>query len=297
MSPDSDSHFQRLGYIGASSQLTDDTLALILGLPYDGTASYRSGQRFAPNQIRTVSEGNLETYDRILDLDLEQFPFTDLGDLYMEHGMDAEYFVNAAREGLASLQHSLPIVGLGGEHTVTLPLVEHALRREPELGILVFDAHTDLRDSYAGTQYSHACVIRRIHDLIGPERIAMIGPRSGLQEEFELAEQGSILFPATDDGLIAALKKLGNRPIYLSFDLDAFDPAELPGTGTPEAGGLKWVDVVRWLMILKDRDITAADVVELLPDADPTGRSTVLAARLVRALLLLVLQSQKRRIG
>lgn len=294
MSPKPIPMFQRLGYIGASPAIAEDALGVIVGLPYDGTASYRAGQRFAPDQIRSASDGNLETYDPTLDLDLDDYEYADLGDLAVEFGMDALEFVEQARLGLSSLPANVPVFGLGGEHTVTLPLFEHALKREPDLGLLVFDAHTDLRDAYGGTQYSHACVTRRIHDLIGPDRIAMIGIRSGLKEEFEMARAGSLLFDATDDGFQAALTKLGDRPIYLTFDFDGFDPAEAPGTGTPEAGGMAWVDVARWLTMLKGKHIAAADVVELLPDADLTGRSTVLASRLTRALLLLLLDSRKR---
>lgn len=268
--------------------------ARIVGLPYEGTASYRKGQEAGPHALRLASE-SIETYDPELDLDLEDFgPLVDEGDLDLDL-TTPEQFVASAREVLADIGHQAPLLGLGGEHTVTVPLFEHALQAHPDLAYVVFDAHADLREEYWNTPFSHACVTRRVMEHIGPERIVMLGIRSGTREEFELMRKYGLLAPDSRDGLIAALDKLGDRPLYLSVDLDGFDPAVMPGTGTVEPGGLQWDDFTRLHRALADRRLVGADVVELAPSLDPSGRSAVIAARVARVLLLMLMKSGYRK--
>ncbi len=261
--------------------------AAVIGLPYDGTASYRPGARFGPAALRRASDA-LETYDPPLDADLEDYKIADLGDLPLPAG-PPEPALDAIRRALEALPPELLLLGLGGEHTVTLPLVEHALASNGDAAVLLFDAHTDLREEYEGSRYSHACTVRRLLDAVGPDRIAMIGVRSGTRGEFALAREHNLLLPVDAHLLLRRLESWGGRPLYLSFDLDGFDPADLPGTGVVEPGGFHWREIEPLLTALKGRRVIGADVVELAPGFDPSGRSEVLAARVARALLLLML--------
>ncbi|MFH0882606.1 MAG: agmatinase [bacterium] len=279
--------FRPLHFI-ESTPMLDGADVVLLGLPWDRTASYRSGSRFGPDEIRIASD-SIETFDPDLDIDLlEAGSYYDLGNANIEAG-SAEAAVDEMRLALREVPGNLPILGFGGEHTVTLPLVEHALKRHPDLVHVIFDAHADLRDNYEGSAYSHACVARRVFDLIGPERMAMFGIRSGLRKEFDLMRKHGMLYPANAQGMQTLLEKIGDTPIYLSVDLDGFDPGLIPGTGTVEAGGFDWQEYVEMIQLLKGHRIAGADVVELAPDLDPTGRSNVLAARVARTLLGLIL--------
>ncbi len=283
-------YFQLLKYLGSQTNL-QGCQAIIVGLPYDGTASHRRGSRFAPNAIRTASVWNLETYDPMFDGDLAAFSYCDEGDLMEAASGSIEDYLHQERLALAKLPQNIPVVAFGGEHSITLPLVELALRRNPELALIIIDAHTDLRDSYDNTHFSHACITRRLVDLIGAERIALFGVRSGTREEFSFARKHQMLHELTPESINVMLERLGNRPLYLSIDLDAFDPMEAPGTGTPEPGGIHWCDLAGLLLKLHSRCIIGADLVELVPDLDHSNRSSILAARIVRAVLLQVLRS------
>ncbi len=278
--------FTRLGYLDAVQDV-EGADVIVVGMPYDRTASFRAGSRFATDAIRRAAADGIEEYDPILKLDLGDVTYADPGDLYAYASNGPRRYVEAALDALAELPAATPIVGVGGEHTVSYPLVQHALKTWPDLGVIVFDAHTDLREDYEGSRFSHACVTRRIADLIGPKRVAMFGIRSGLQDEFDYATQNGLLHDLTPEGFSAALTKLGNRPLYITVDLDGFDPTECPGTGTPEPGGFYWKDFTRAITQLLDCKVIGGDVVELLPENDPSRRSDVLAARVVRMLLLL----------
>lgn len=262
--------------------------AALVGVPYDGTTSYRPGTRFGPDALRQASD-SIETYDPNLDRDLRDHVVADLGNVALEE-RDPQQAVDFVRASLKELPAGLPLVGLGGEHTVTLPLVEHALEQHPGMAHIVFDAHADLRDSYEDTPLSHACITRRVVDLVGPERVAMFGIRSGLREEFAFMREHNMLFPTTPEGMRAALNKLGDRPLYVSVDIDGLDPSEVPGTGTVEPGGIFWREFEPLINMLLGRQVVGADIVELSPTLDPTGRSDVYAARIARALLLLVME-------
>jgi len=279
--------FHPLRYLETVPSLEGAHAALV-GVPYDGTTSYRPGTRFGPDALRQASD-SIETYDPNLDRDLEDYVVADLGNVALEEH-DPVQAVDFVRASLKELPAGVPLVGLGGEHTVTLPLFEHALAQYPEMAHIVFDAHADLRDSYEDTMLSHACITRRVVDLVGPERVAMFGIRSGLRKEFAFMRQNNMLFPATPEGMHAALEKLGDRPLYVSVDLDGLDPSEVPGTGTVEPGGFFWREFEPLLKMLLQRRVVGADVVELAPSLDPTGRSDVYAARVARALLLLVME-------
>jgi agmatinase len=178
---------------------------------------------------------------------------------------------------------------LGGEHLVTLPAVTACLERRPDLCVLHFDAHADLRDDYLGETLSHATVMRRIWDQLGDGRIWQLGIRSGTAAEFAFARAGHVLMhPFNLDGLAAAIEAIGDRPVYLSIDLDVLDPSVFPGTGTPEPGGVDFLTLLQALLSLRCLNIIGADLVELAPHYDTSGVSTAVALKLLRELLILI---------
>lgn len=269
----------------------------LFGVPYDGTTSFRPGTRFGPAAIREVSSG-LETYDPQLDLDLEDLAFADLGAVDIPFGAP-EPVVAAVRQATeAVLAHGLRPLMLGGEHSISSGAVAAVASRHPDLVMVQLDAHADLRDSWLGTRHSHACAMRRCLEVLPSGVLRQIAIRSGTREEFsELRRTGRLVGRAGGCGLApellqadlaAALQPLRGRPLYLTVDLDWFDPAVMAGTGTPEPGGFLWGHFAALLEELRHHDLVAADVVELAPMLDPSGCSAVLAAKVTRSLLLLL---------
>jgi agmatinase len=257
----------------------------LLGCPFDGTVSFRPGSRFGPAAIRAASYG-IENFSWLQRRDLEELDFADLGDLELPHG-DPAAALDRIREAARELgRRGARVFGLGGEHLVTLPLFEAALERYPELMMVQLDAHADLREDYLGERLSHASVMRRVTERIGPERLCQIGIRSGTSAERGFAQAHGCLCGLDHSGLLYLRQRVGARPVYLTLDLDILDPAFLPGTGTPEAGGLSSHELLKLLEELADLHVVAADVVELAPQLDPTGCSAVTAAKIVRELLL-----------
>lgn len=270
----------------------EDAELIIFGAPYDGTTSFRPGARFGPNAIRQESFG-IETYSPYQDLDLADYPICDIGDLELPFGHSEralEMIADCSTEIFAD--NKKPLM-LGGEHLVTLPAFQAALAKYPDLVVLHFDAHTDLRDDYLGEKLSHAAVIRRCWDSVGDARIFSFGIRSGDKVEWDWAKEHIFLCPLNFQRLEEALEIIGERPIYLTFDLDVLDPAELPGTGTQEAGGMHFNEIIDMLKKLPGDQIVAADINELAPGLDTSGRSTALAIKLVREFILLMLKDTK----
>jgi agmatinase len=182
-------------------------------------------------------------------------------------------------------EHGQIPAAIGGEHLLTLPLVRAANERFPDLVILQFDAHMDLRNNYLGVELSHACVMRRICEFIDPSRILQVGQRSGTREEFQLAE--TFGNPRSTDLPVDSLKQwVGNRPLYVTVDLDILDPSVLPGTGTPEPGGVSFSQLQSWIAGLATCKWVGWDVVELAPNLDPSSVSSVVSAKIVRTMLL-----------
>jgi agmatinase len=257
----------------------------LFGVPYDGTTSFRPGARFGPAAIREVSNG-LETYDPQLDLDLEDLAFADLGAVAIPFG-DPEPVVAAVRRATqAVLALGLAPLMLGGEHSISSGAVAAVAQRHPDLVLVQLDAHADLRPSWLGAHHSHACAMRRCLEVLPSGELRQIAIRSGTREEFLELRSSGRLVPI--EAMAAALQPLRGRPLYLTVDLDWFDPAVLPGTGTPEPGGFHWPHFAALVEELRHHRLVAADVVELAPQLDPTGVSAVLAAKVTRSLLLLL---------
>lgn len=267
----------------------EEAQVVLFGAPFDSTTSNRPGARFGPKAIRQESFG-LETYSPWLDLDLADSRIMDAGDLELPFGDSAgtkAQIYKAEEELLRS--GKIPFM-LGGEHSVTLGAVEAVLEKYPDVFLIHFDAHTDLREDYMGMKYSHASVIRRCWDLLGDGRIAQFGIRSGLKEEFAWAKAHTALQPFDFQGLegLVADLRAKNTPVYFTLDLDVLDPAAFPGTGTPEAGGVSFRELMAAVGLVFSANVVGCDAVELAPMLDPSGVSTATACKVVREMLLML---------
>ena len=252
-------------FIGCDAPF-DEAKIVLFGAPFDSTTSFRPGARFGSAAMRHESFG-IETYSPYQDRDLLDYAVFDSGDLELCFG--------SAESALADIRGR----------------AEQILDRYPDLHILHFDAHADLRDDYLGAKLSHACVIRRCHDLLGDGRIHQFCIRSGDREEWRFAKTHTELHPFTFDGLQACCDELARSgaPVYLTIDLDCLDPAYFPGTGTPEAGGVSFPQLLQAILTAAKTNVVAADLNELAPMLDPTGASTAMACKVLRELLLALL--------
>ena len=264
---------------------------VLFGAPFDSTTSYRPGARFGPAAIRHESYG-LETYSPYQDADLCDYAVFDAGNLELCFG-DSGLALGgiAARTEEILGDGKLPLM-LGGEHLVTLGSVRATAARYPDLHILHFDAHADLREDYLGARLSHACVMRRCHELLGDGRIHQFCIRSGDREEFRFAGAHTELHRFGFEGLEDTVARLraAKAPVYLTVDLDCLDSAVLPGTGTPEAGGVSFMQLLDAIRTAASCRIVGADVNELSPMLDASGMSTATACKVVRELLLALLK-------
>ena len=257
----------------------------LFGVPYDGTTSFRPGTRFGPAAIREVSSG-LESYCPQLALDLEDLAFADLGAVEIPFGAPEPVVaaVKAATEQVLEL--GLKPLMLGGEHSISSGAVAAVAAQHPELVLVQLDAHADLRHEWLGAHHSHACAMRRCLEVLPSGQLLQIAIRSGTKAEFAELRQTERLVAI--DQMAAALKPLRGTPLYLTVDLDWFDPAVMPGTGTPEPGGFLWSHFATLVDELRHHQLVGADVVELAPMLDASGVSSVLAAKVTRSLLLLL---------
>lgn len=255
---------------------------VMLGLPFDGTVSYRPGSRFAPEQIRLASWG-LEEYSPYFDKHLEDVNFHDAGDLEFPLGNTYKTLDVIERNVEDICCDGKKVFGIGGEHLVTLPEIKAISKFYDNLAIVHFDAHTDLREEYLGEEMSHSAVIRHCTNIIGPQNLKQVGIRSGMKEEFEFMKIHNTLAEKFED-----LDILKNKKIFVTVDLDVLDPSVMSGTGTPEAGGLSFKELIDWFRYLKDFDVIGADVVELAPDYDASGVSTAIATKVIRELLMIL---------
>ena len=272
-------------FLGCETSYEESRIVLF-GAPFDSTTSFRPGTRFASRTMRAESYG-LETYSPYLDLDMEEARVFDGGDLELCFGDTARalgQIEDFARNLLADGKKPFMI---GGEHLVTLPVVRALAECYEDLHIVHFDAHTDLRDDYLGVKLSHATVMRRAWDILGDGRIYQFGIRSGERAEFLWAKEHTQLQRFDFTGLEWSLAELMGKPVYLTLDLDVLDPSVFPGTGTPEPGGVSFLDLLRALRkTLRLDRIVGCDMVELSPHYDASGASTAVALKLLREMLL-----------
>lgn len=262
--------------------------AVIYGMPMDFTVSYRPGSRFGPARIRQASVG-LEEYSPYLDKSILDLSYFDAGDLLLPFG-------NAARSldmigdyvrGLLA-EDKFPF-GLGGEHLVSWPVIQAVYEKYPDLVIIHIDAHADLREHYEGEPLSHSTPIRKAAELIGGKNIYQFGIRSGSKEEFLYAREHTHMYPFdVVVPLKSALPKMGHRPVYVTIDIDVLDPSCAPGTGTAEAGGITSRELLEAIHLIagSDVNVVGCDLVEVAPIYDPTEQTQIVAAKLIREMLL-----------
>lgn len=267
----------------------EEAKIVLFGAPFDSTTSFRPGARFGSAAMRHESFG-LETYSPYQDKDLLDAKVFDSGDMELCFGSaesaleDIEARTKTILEG-----GKLPIL-LGGEHLVTLGAVRAVFEKYPDLHIIHFDAHADLREDYLGATLSHACVMRRCYELVGDGRIHQFCIRSGEREEFAFAKEHTDMHRFSFEGLAAVVESLreDQAPVYFTIDLDCLDPSAFPGTGTPEAGGVSFVQLLEAILQVSKLPIVGADLNELAPMLDNSGVSTATACKVLRELLLAI---------
>ena len=263
---------------------------VLFGAPFDSTTSFRPGTRFGSGAIRHESFG-LESYSPYQDRDLRDARIMDSGDLELPFGNTEEVLREIEERAAEILSDGKRPFLLGGEHLVTLGAFRAALKKYPELCMIHFDAHTDLREDYLGVKLSHACVLRRCWELAGEGRIHQFGIRSGEREEFLFGKEHTDLHAFTFDGLAEVLDSLKDAPVYFTVDLDVMDPSVFPGTGTPEPGGVSFDELRKAVTLVCQRaNVVALDANELSPHYDVSGASTAVAAKIIREMLLALMQ-------
>lgn len=264
----------------------EDSPVVVLPVPYEATVSYMGGTRFGPRGLLHASR-YLETYDHELDCEPYTVGIFTLPELILPAtGPEAALAeLRSAMDGL--LDAGKFVIMVGGEHSVSgPPILAHADRMDRPLSVLQLDAHTDLRTEYEGTPYSHACVMHRVHERAG---VVPVGIRSLTPEERRLAREKGIpiLFGwelGSEGWVDRVLSALGDD-VYITFDVDYFDPAVMPATGTPEPGGGSWYPTLDLLeRVFKERNVVGCDVVELAP-IPGLVHPDVLAAKLVYKLM------------
>ncbi len=273
-------------FIGCDSSYEEAGIVLF-GAPFDSTTSYRPGARFGSSAMRHESFG-LETYSPYQDKDLTDYQVFDSGDLELCFGNSNDALQEIEERAAVILTDGkLPLL-IGGEHLVTLGALRAVQKQYPDLHVIHFDAHADLREDYLGEQLSHACVMRRACDLLGDGRIHQFCIRSGDREEFRFAKEHTELHKFDFTGLkeLTEQLKVAGTPVYFTIDLDCLDPSAFPGTGTPEAGGVTFPQLLAAMVQVGQTNVVAADVNELAPMLDHSGASTALACKVLRELLL-----------
>ena len=271
-------------FLGCDNEYGESGI-VVFGAPFDSTTSFRPGTRFASRTMRGESYG-LETYSPYQDKDLEELAIFDGGDLELCFG-DTEKAL-AAIESYTTrvLRDNKRPVMIGGEHLVTLGAVRAVARKYPDLHVVHFDAHADLRDDYLGITLSHATVLHRVWDIIGDDRIYQFGIRSGERSEFQWGNDHVTTQKFNFKGLAEVVEKLQGQPVYFTLDLDVLDPSVFPGTGTPEPGGVSFIELLEAIQQVSQLNLVGCDINELSPVYDQSGASTAVACKVLRELLL-----------
>ncbi|WP_285767958.1 agmatinase [Peribacillus sp. SI8-4] len=267
----------------------EESEAVLYGMPMDWTVSFRPGSRFGPTRIREVSIG-LEEYSPYLDRELEEVKFYDAGDIPLPFGNPQrsidmiEKFVDGVLDA-----GKFPL-GMGGEHLVTWPVIKAMYKKYPDMAIIHMDAHTDLREDYEGEPLSHASIIRKSAELIGPKNVYSFGIRSGLKEEFQWAKENGMHISKFEvlEPLKEILPQLAGRPVYVTIDIDVLDPAHAPGTGTVDCGGITSKELLASIheIARSEINVVGCDLVEVAPIYDPSEQTANTASKLIREMIL-----------
>lgn len=264
----------------------EDAKTVLFGAPFDSTTSYRPGTRFGSRTIRQESFG-VETYSPYQDKDMTDYSFFDSGDLELCFGSSEKALEDIEERTKTILEDGKRPFMMGGEHLVTLGVVRAVAKKYPDLHIIHFDAHADLREEYLGAQLSHAAVLKRCWELVGDDRIFQFGIRSGDREEFLWGKDHVFTNKFNFNGLKETVERLKGKPVYFTLDLDVLDPSVFPGTGTPEPGGVTFNELRDAVeLVCSSLNIVGCDVNELSPPYDPSGISAAAACKIVREMLL-----------
>lgn len=283
-------HFDRnLSVFQSCDKNYEESSVVIFSSPMDATCSFRPGTRFAGPAIRQDSIG-LEWYSPYFDMDLKNYNTCDIGDLDLPMGDVEKDLDEISRVTKLILDDNKKTMMIGGEHLVTLGTIREYVKKYPDLHIIHFDAHTDLREEFLGRELSHATVLRKCYDLLGDGRIYQFGIRSGDSSEFKWASEGHTHLRKFDlVGLDKCIEELKDKPVYITIDLDVLDPSVFPGTGTPEAGGITYKELQQAILDMRGlHNIVGADMVELSPHYDQSGVSSAVACKVLRELVLLL---------
>ena len=261
---------------------------VLYGIPFEGRVNQRKGAALGPGAIRRASD-LLETYVPALGLDLADLALADAGDVVVPDVEPRAALAAIGRDLDGALDPRQRWVFLGGDHTVTAPIVGAALRRHPDLRVVQFDAHPDLRREFLGESWNYASAMTRVLDHLPPERLYQVGLRTGDREEW-LLPRGTRVFPGWTVPVAEAAAQVaadvGTHPLYVTLDIDVLDPTVAPGTGSPEPGGVAVADLLAALRHLGAARIVGLDLVEVSPLWDASGRTAVTAAAILREAIL-----------
>lgn len=272
-------------FIGCESEY-DESSIVVFGAPFDSTTSFRPGTRFASQVMRGESWG-LESYSPYQDLDLYDFNIFDGGEIELPFGNSEGALALIENFSTRVVEDGKIPAMIGGEHLVTLGAFRGVFKKYPDVHVIHFDAHADLRDDYLGQKLSHATVLHRVWDLVGDNKIFQFGIRSGEKEEFLWAKDHVYTNKFNCSTLDYAIEKVKDKPVYVTIDLDVLDPSVFPGTGTPEPGGIQFNELLNSILKLRGLNIVGFDINELSPQYDPTGASTAVACKVLREMLLI----------
>lgn len=272
-----------------SHPVFEESEAVLYGMPMDWTVSFRPGSRFGPTRIREVSIG-LEEYSPYLDRELEEVKFFDAGDIPLPFG-NPQRSIDMIENFVDSLLDAGKFpMGMGGEHLVTWPVIKAMYKKYPDMAIIHMDAHTDLREDYEGEPLSHASIIRKSAELIGPKNVYSFGIRSGLKEEFQWAKENGMHISKFEvlEPLKEVLPQLAGRPVYVTIDIDVLDPAHAPGTGTVDCGGITSKELLASIheIARSEINVVGCDLVEVAPIYDPSEQTANTASKLIREMIL-----------
>ena len=264
----------------------DQAKIAIIGCPMDDTSSYRPGSRFGPKAIRDSSLA-LETYSPSLGCDVQDVPLIDMGDLDLPIGSKERALDKVGKAARDILKDQKILLAIGGEHLISLPLISEAKRIHKSLKVIHLDAHADLRNEYQGESLSHSTVMRRALEVVGAKNLYQIGIRSGTKEEFNLLKTIGNLYECMKEDLDCIVGSIGKSPCYLSLDLDILDPGIFPATGVPEPGGITFNQVLNIIYRFQPLNMIGIDIVEYNPLLDISGHCAIIAAKLIREIILL----------
>lgn len=277
-------------FIGCDNSYEESKIVLF-GAPFDSTTSFRPGTRFASKAMRSESFG-IETYSPYQDGDLEDIAVFDSGDLELPFGNTQRVLTQIEEHTAEILKDGKIPCMIGGEHLVTLGAVRAVVKKYPDVHIIHFDAHADLREDYLEERFSHATVLHRVWDLVGDGKIFQFGIRSGDRSEFVWAKDHVFTNKFNFNGLQEIVNQLKGKPVYFTLDLDVLDPSVFPGTGTPEAGGVSFQELLEAMIQVSHLNIVGFDINELSPVYDQSGISTAMACKILRELLIAIMQNR-----